>query len=271
MLNIYLMSLLEAADDAKKKSSSNAKNADAEEDAENTPDTDPEETDTEENQDDNANENQEDEDAGNDAEEKSDESSENEQEQTEDDQENNQDEQDNENQEDGEESTEPGEDDFSLDDPEGGDDNADSSPNPDGLADPDDDGSSDMGMEDDGETNIHTNILQLSKLDRTLAKIQLLNHYRDLRSSINSMKRIIDENEALIDPDVRDLVTEKLDKLFTTVSSYITFKYSITNYEENLQNYLIFTKTMSDLVKQIDEGKQKGKKALKNNDYTILT
>ena len=128
-----------------------------------------------------------------------------------------------------------------------------------------------MGAEDDGETNIHTNILQLSKLDRTLAKIQLLNHYRDLRSSINSMKRIIDENEALIDPDVRDLVTEKLDKLFTTISSYITFKYSITNYEENLQNYLIFTKTMSDLVKQIDEGKQKGKKALKNNDYTILT
>lgn len=135
-----------------------------------------------------------------------------------------------------------GDDDFNMD-PDGG--SEDSGDNPDGLPDPDDDGMDDT---DGVEQNIHLNILELSKLDRLMAKRKIYNDYKDLRASITSAKNLIDQNEAVIDADVRDYVVNKLDYLLSVVTDYLTYKFSFTNYEENLQAYLIFTKQLNDLL-----------------------
>lgn len=135
-----------------------------------------------------------------------------------------------------------GDDDFNMD-PDGG--SEDSGNNPDGLPDPDDDGMDDT---DGVEQNIHLNILELSKLDRLMAKRKIYNNYKDLRASITSAKNLIDQNEAVIDADVRDYVVNKLDYLLSVVTDHLTYKFSFTNYEENLQAYLIFTKQLNDLL-----------------------
>ena len=135
-----------------------------------------------------------------------------------------------------------GDDDFNMD-PDGG--SEDSGDNPDGLPDPDDDGMDDT---DGVEQNIHLNILELSKLDRLMAKRKIYNDYKDLRASITSAKNLIDQNEAVIDADVRDYVINKLDYLLSVVTDHLTYKFSFTNYEENLQAYLIFTKQLNDLL-----------------------
>lgn len=135
-----------------------------------------------------------------------------------------------------------GDDDFNMD-PDGG--SEDSGDNPDGLPDPDDDGVDDT---DGVEQNIHLNILELSKLDRLMAKRKIYNDYKDLRASITSAKNLIDQNEAVIDADVRDYVINKLDYLLSVVTDHLTYKFSFTNYEENLQAYLIFTKQFNDLL-----------------------
>lgn len=135
-----------------------------------------------------------------------------------------------------------GDDDFNMDSDGSSEDSGD---NPDGLPDPDDDGMDDT---DGVEQNIHLNILELSKLDRLMAKRKIYNDYKDLRASITSAKNLIDQNEAVIDADVRDYVVNKLDYLLSVVTDYLTYKFSFTNYEENLQAYLIFTKQLNDLL-----------------------
>lgn len=142
-----------------------------------------------------------------------------------------------------------GDDDFNMD-PDGG--SEDSGDNPDGLPDPDDDGMDDT---DGVEQNIHLNILELSKLDRLMAKRKIYNDYKDLRASITSAKNLIDQNEAVIDADVRDYVVNKLDYLLSVVTDHLTYKFSFTNYEENLQAYLIFTKQLNDLLNFMKDNK----------------
>lgn len=150
------------------------------------------------------------------------------------------------------------EDDFSMGDGE----DTDDEPPPDGLVDPDDDGSGDV--EEETETNVQTTILQLSKLDRTLAKRKIYNDFQELRTSITTVKNIVDNNEAVIEPETRDTVIGELDKLFSYVTDYMTIKFSITSYEENLQNYLLFVKSLQTITTSItDENgnvkKNKGK------------
>ena len=137
-------------------------------------------------------------------------------------------------------------DDFNLD-PDGSDDSEgeDSGENPDGLPDPDYDGSDDT---DNVEQNVHTNILELSKLDRQMAKRKIFNDMRDLRSSVVAAKNMIDKNESVIDAAVRDYVMNKLDYLYSIITDYLTYKFSFTNYEENMQNHLIFAKELNDLL-----------------------
>lgn len=150
------------------------------------------------------------------------------------------------------------EDDFSLggeEEGEGGDDNE---PPPDGLTDPDDDGSGDdSSTEDEGETNIHTNVLQLSKLDRLLAKRRCLNDFYDLRTSIDTFRAVIDKNEAIINPEVRDVAVRDLNKLYTVVGDYLQYRFGYTNYEENLQNYFIFIRELNAIVKNVNENGMK--------------
>lgn len=148
-----------------------------------------------------------------------------------------------------------GDDDFNMD-PDGG--SEDSGNNPDGLPDPDDDGMDDT---DGVEQNIHLNILELSKLDRLMAKRKIYNDYKDLRASITSAKNLIDQNEAVIDADVRDYVVNKLDYLLSVVTDHLTYKFSFTNYEENLQAYLIFTKQLNDLLNFTRDNKDGFKKS----------
>lgn len=154
------------------------------------------------------------------------------------------------------------EDDFSLD-PDGGEGEDDNSPPPDGLTDPDDDGSNDDTSQDEGEeTNVQTNVLNLSKLDRLLMKRRCLSDFYDLRTSINTFRNIIEKNEASIDPTVRETAVRDLNQLYTTLEDYLMYKFSYTNYEENLQNYLLFMRSMNDIVKTVDQNGQKsGKKS----------
>ena len=137
-------------------------------------------------------------------------------------------------------------DDFNMD-PDGLDDSEgeDSGENPDGLPDPDDDGTDDT---DGAEQNVHTNILELSKLDRQMAKRKIFNDMKDLRSSVVAAKNMIDKNESVIDAAVREYVMGKLDYLYSVITDYLTYKFSFTNYEENMQNHLIFAKELNDLL-----------------------
>lgn len=153
------------------------------------------------------------------------------------------------------------EDDFSLD-PDGGEE--DDGPPPDGLVDPDDDGEADIGS-DDKEVNIQTNILQLSKIDRLMAKRKLFADFKELRINITTYRNLLTDNEANVDPDVRELSYDKLDRLYTIITDYLTFKFSYINYEENLQTYLLFAKTLEDII-AIARDDDKTKEVKKNKD-----
>ena len=162
------------------------------------------------------------------------------------------------------------EDDFSLEDPTGDGEGGDDGPPPDGLADPDDDGSSDdtMSGEEDpnAETNVHTNVLQLSKLDRLMAKRKCLNDFYDLRTSIDTFRVVIEKNEAILNPDVRDIAVRDLNKLYTTVGEYLTYRFGFTNYEENLQNYFLFLRSMNEIIRNVNEkGLEKTKSSRTDN------
>ena len=144
----------------------------------------------------------------------------------------------------------PETDDFSLDSGDATD-GADDTDNPDGLPSPDDDGSGDDMTDEQAEKNVHVNILQLSKLDRALAKRRCFSDYQELRTSITSTKAMITNNEASIDPIIRDYATKKLDRLFAMTTDYLSYKFVYINYEENLQNYLLFAKALNDILQYI--------------------
>lgn len=138
-------------------------------------------------------------------------------------------------------------DDFDLD-PDGGEGEEDSGEEPpDGLTSPDDDGSGDVSS-DEVETNIQTNILNLSKLDRTIAKRRLFTNFQDLRTHINTLRNIIANNEENIEVEIREKIYEDIDRAYSSVTDYMTYKFSFINYEENLQAYLLFSKMVQDII-----------------------
>lgn len=145
-----------------------------------------------------------------------------------------------------------GDDDFSMD-PDGGEDDE---PPPDGLVDPDDDGSGDE-PEDDVETNVQTTILQVSQLDRTLLKRKCYNDYQDLRSSITSFKNVLNDNEASIEPEIRDYAIDQLGQLFNNATDYLKYKFMVNNYEENLKNYAVLVAAMNSIVEYVKNGGDK--------------
>lgn len=229
MLNNYqLMALLEATKDK----DTGMEDPFADDDSTNTPEPEAEDTNTPE---DNNDETPKDDDQNNDESNKDDES--------------NSDEKKDESDQNKDDADDSADDDFNMD-PDGGSD--DSGENPDGLPDPDDDGMDDT---DGVEQNVHINILELSKLDRLMAKRKLYNDYKDLRASVTSAKNLIDQNEAVVEASVRDYVINKLDYLLSVVTDYLTYKFSYSNYEENLQAYLIFTKQLNDLLNFTKENK----------------
>ena len=152
--------------------------------------------------------------------------------------------------------------DFDLD-PEGGGDEGgeDDGPPPDGLTDPNDDGSSSSTDSQDVETNVQTNILQISKLDRTIAKRKLFSDFQDLRTQTNTFRNVIINNEENVDPELREKIYSDLDRLYTSITEYLTYKFSFINYEENLQAYLLLAKALEDVITYTSNGDSKnGKK-----------
>ncbi len=141
-------------------------------------------------------------------------------------------------------------DDFNFD--MNADDGEDTSPNPDGLPDPDDDGSNDVDDEEE-ETNIQTNILNLSSIDRAILSKRLFGSYQDLNTKINSLKNLIDNNETVIDPDVRDIASAKINDISRLLIDYMKYKYSLNNYEDNMNMYLLFAKNLDSIIKFVDE------------------
>ena len=146
-----------------------------------------------------------------------------------------------------------GEDDFSMD-PEGGEDTEDT--------DTTDDTSSTEPATD--ETNIQTNILHLSKLDRTLSKRKLFSDFQDLRVSIRTARNLIYDNEENVDPEIREKFYNDIDKLYSTLTDYLSFKFSYINYEENVQNYLLFSKNLQEILDNMNTDEKSKKSRIIN-------
>lgn len=140
---------------------------------------------------------------------------------------------------------------------EGGEGEGDDGPNPDGLPDPDDESSDMSDEESEEEQNVHINVLNLSKIDRTLAKKKCFADYQELRAKINAAKALIDNNEAAIEPDIRDASMDKLDRLYSMIFDYLRYKFSYLNYEETLQDYLLFSKSLNDIIVEINSSMDK--------------
>ena len=142
-------------------------------------------------------------------------------------------------------STDDNENNFSLDD-----DTIDNDPVPDGLPEADDDGSTETS-EDSAETNVHTNILNLSKLDRTIAKRVIYQHFIDLRSTISSTKTMIERNETVIEPEIRERTNTALNKISRQLDDFLKYKFQIINYEDALMAYMIFIKEIDSCINGI--------------------
>lgn len=238
MLNMYLMSLRDEDEESKKALTEAAKDEKADDDADTgDDDTSPESEDSgDTNADDNADDSNNDDDTNSDDE-------------NQDDNDNN----DDENTDDNSDDDSPSDDDFSMDsdDPSSDDDGGE---NPDGLASPDAMGDDESAQ--DTETNVHVNILNLSKLDRTISLKRLLNDYTATRTSINTFLNIIDKNETVIDATLRESLINDLNSLLQNLNDYIGIKFSYINYEENLQNYIIFSKKLEDIVQRLQSAMQ---------------
>lgn len=153
-----------------------------------------------------------------------------------------------------------GEGDFDMDDPdaEGGEDGD----NPDDLPGADDDGSNDVGAGEDGETNIQINILKLSKLDRALAKRTCYQYFMSLRSTIEASLGMIEKNDAVIEPTIRENTVQKLHRYAEQLDNYLKYKFPLVNYEEGLQHYFTFVKEINETLAYVKDNGIQG--ALKN-------
>ena len=124
-------------------------------------------------------------------------------------------------------------------------------PAPDGLPEADDDGSADDDSPTPDEQNIQVNILQLSKLDRQLAKKYIYRNFMGLRSSINSLLETIDRNEVIIVPDVREPAITELNRITVDVDRFMKYRFPTINYEKALQCYFIFAKQINAVADSI--------------------
>ena len=65
---------------------------------------------------------------------------------------------------------------------------------------------------------------------------------------MNTFRNIIANNEENIEAEIREKIYEDIDKAYSSITDYMTYKFSFINYEENLQAYLLFSKMMQDIV-----------------------
>lgn len=236
MLNMYLMSLRDEDEESKKALTEAAKDEKADDEDAGDDDTSPESEDSgDTNTDDN------------------DDESNNDDTNSDDENQDDKDTNDGENKDDNPDDDSPSDDDFSMDsdDPSSEDDGGE---NPDGLASPDAMGDDESTQ--DTETNVHVNILNLNKLDRTISMKRLLNDYVGTRTSVNTFLNIIDKNETVIDATLRESLINDLTKLQQNLTDYIGIKFLYTNYEENLQRYVLFCKELENIVQRLQSAMQ---------------
>ena len=153
-----------------------------------------------------------------------------------------------------------------LDDPfadQGSDPNAgmDMNNNPDGLPGPDATGTANLGsFSGTDEKNLQVKIIQASKLERQLLKSKIFDKYRDLHNKIDVFRSNVENNETIIDPNVREKVYQELQDLDLDIGKYIEFKFIGNNYEENLKNYFVFARKISEIIDFAISGTQQSNK-----------
>ena len=62
---------------------------------------------------------------------------------------------------------------------------------------------------------------------------------------------MIDRNETVIDPDVRDSVTANLNKILKQLNEFLTYKFQIVNYEDALMAYFMFVKQVNSQIEYV--------------------
>ena len=102
--------------------------------------------------------------------------------------------------------------------------------------------------------NIQVNILNLSKLDRALAKKHIYTLFMDLRSSVTTALNVIDRNETVIDPDIRNDVITRLNQFQADLNTFISIKFQLINYEAAFNAYNIFTEQFKSYLDSIKTG-----------------
>ena len=88
-----------------------------------------------------------------------------------------------------------------------------------------------------------------------MAKRAVLNNFMDLRTSCTTLLNIISRNEAIIEAEAREIIEGEINKHYTRITDYLKYRFAINNYEENLKNYNIFAKRLSEII---DKLKQNG-------------
>lgn len=121
--------------------------------------------------------------------------------------------------------------------------------NPDGLPGPDATGDPNLGsFTGEDEKNLQVKIIQASKLERSLLKRKIFDRFRDLHNKVEVFQSNVDNNQTVIDPKVREETYTQLQRFSDEIEKYLEYKFTPNNYEENLKNYLVFSKKFIEIV-----------------------
>lgn len=127
--------------------------------------------------------------------------------------------------------------------------------NPDGLPGPDATGDANLGsFSGEDEKNLQVKIIQASKLERSLLKRRVFDRFNSLYNKADVFRNNIDNNQTIIDPKVREKAYSQLQKFSEDIDIYLEYKFTPNNYEENLKNYLVFSKKFIEIVDFVKNG-----------------
>ena len=127
--------------------------------------------------------------------------------------------------------------------------------NPDGLPGPDATGDANLGsFSGEDEKNLQVKIIQASKLERSLLKRRIFDRFTNLYNKVEVFRTNIDNNQTVIDPKIREKAYCQLQKFSEDIDMYLEYKFTPNNYEENLKNYLVFSKKFIEIVDFVKGG-----------------
>ena len=97
-------------------------------------------------------------------------------------------------------------------------------------------------------------------MERQLLKSKIYNKFRDLHNKIDVFRSNVENNETIIEPKTREQIFDALQQLDFDIGVYIEYKFIGNNYEENLKNYLVFARKISEIIDFAVSGTQQGNK-----------